>query len=402
VPGALVLVLALLFASRADAQHEGHQAAPARPAQPAQPAAPRPPDRVNGVEPIRCWRQSSAGAIAIGEAFTVTLTCAVYDAENAQVVPDESRLNVASIQMAPFEILGGSHPADVRRGFRRFLQYDYQLRIIGPDAIGHDVNVPPLAISYRIHSRVGSAAALEGRDLNYLLPMMPIKVLSLVPADASDIRDASDTRLAAVESLQFRASLFRVLTYVFTGLAVVMVALAFLPLARSKASAVSAPLDQVSDRAVLRAAVEELTNVQSRTNTAGWSDDDIARALASMRLVAAAAIDRGISRKAGDGTTPVGRLAITNGLLRRRHASVASAVTGEDVLRASSSGPYSATRRQALDDLAAGMRTFTSALYERQPARDSGALDDGVRQAIALARDVAGERRWLRTWWARR
>ena len=61
---------------------------------------------------------------------------------------------------------------------------DYQLRIISRDAIGHDVNIPPLAISYRIHSRVGAAATLEGRDLSYVMPMMPIKVLSLVPADA--------------------------------------------------------------------------------------------------------------------------------------------------------------------------------------------------------------------------
>ena len=152
------------------------------------------PAKVLGWEPIRCWRQSSAGAIAIGETFTVVLTCAVYEGDNAQVIPDESRLGVASIQLAPFEILGGSHPPDVRRDSRRFFQYHYQLRIISRDAIGHDVNIPPLPISYRIHSRVGAAATLEGRDLSYVMPMMPIKVLSLVPADAADIRDASEAK----------------------------------------------------------------------------------------------------------------------------------------------------------------------------------------------------------------
>ena len=76
--------------------------------------------------------------------------------------------------------------------------------IIRPDAIGRDVNIPALTISYRIHSRVGAAATLEGRDLSYLLPMMPIKVLSLVPNDAADIRDASDASLAAVDALRFR------------------------------------------------------------------------------------------------------------------------------------------------------------------------------------------------------
>ena len=135
---------------------------------------------MTSVAPIQCWWQSSTGAVTIGEAFDVTLTCAVLDTEAVQVVPDESRLGVAAIQMAPFEILGGSHPEDAHRLQRRFFQYQYQLRLISADAIGRDVNVPALAIPYRVHTRVGPAAALEGRDLNYLMPTLPIKVLSLV------------------------------------------------------------------------------------------------------------------------------------------------------------------------------------------------------------------------------
>jgi hypothetical protein len=179
--GNRMLLVLMLVASGvvASAQHEQHRP-PASSARLPDPGSQIPPDL--GWEPIRCWRQSSAGAVTVGETFTVVLTCAVFESDNAQVVPDESRLGVATIQMAPFEILGGAHPPDVRRGSRRFFQYDYQLRIIGPDAIGHDVNIPPLAVSYRIHSRVGAAATLEGRDLSYVLPMMPIKVLSLVPA----------------------------------------------------------------------------------------------------------------------------------------------------------------------------------------------------------------------------
>lgn len=402
VQAAVAGALTAALVSPGFAQHEGHQMPPARPAAPVQAPVARPPDRVNGVEPIRCWRQASAGAIAIGETFTVTLTCAIYDGQNAQVVPDESRLNVASIQMAPFEILGGAHPADVRRGFRRFLQYDYQLRIISRDAIGHDVNIPPLTISYRIHSGAGGPAALEGRDLSYLLPMMPIKVLSLVPADAGDIRDASETSLGAVESLRFRASLYRILTYVFGALAAAMAVLALVPLARPKASVAAARRDEVSDRAVLRAAIGELTDVQSRASTAGWSDEDLTRALASARLVAAAAIGRGISRKPVNGAAPPGRLAISDGILRRRRATVASAVTAEDLRRASASGGFSATRQQALDDLAGTLATFSAALYARQPKRESDVFDSGVRQAVALAWDVASERPRWSGWWARR
>ena len=308
--GAVVLAAWVLSATIAiSAQHEGHQPAPPRSA--AKPEPTPQPVKVLGWEPIRCWRQSSAGAVTIGETFTVVLTCAVYEADNAQVIPDESRLGVASIQLAPFEILGGSHPPDVRRGSRRFFQYDYQLRIISRDAIGHDVNIPPLPIAYRIHSRVGAAATLEGRDLSYVMPMMPIKVLSLVPADADDIRDASEASLGAVESLRFRSSLFRVLTFTFVALAAVMAVLAFVPLARSRAA----------------------------------TADDVARA------------------------------------------------------RSNHSAGFSTTRVQQLEGLQAGLSTLTAALYRQEPTRDASALDDAVRHAVAVAKDVSAERSWWSSKW---
>src|SRR4029078_4016740 len=97
--------------------------------------APEPvPQKVLGWEPIRCWPQSTAGAISIREPYSVVVTCEVSEPDNPQVIPDESRLNVASIQMAPFEILGGSHPPDVHRGSRRFFHYDYPLPLLGPPA----------------------------------------------------------------------------------------------------------------------------------------------------------------------------------------------------------------------------------------------------------------------------
>jgi len=289
---------------------------------------------VLGWEPIRCWRRASEGAIAIGQTFSVVVTCAVYEGDNAQVVPDESRLNVASIQMAPFEILGGSHPPDVHRGSRRFFQYHYQLRIIGPDAIGRDVNIPALPISYRIHSRIGAAATLEGRDLSYLLPLMPIKVLSMVPSDASDIRDASEASLAAVDSLRFRSSLFRVLTIVFGALAAVMLVLALVPWARSTSTASSAQLGRVPDRVVLNRVADELGELQKRV-AGGWTDDEVARGLWLTRVIAAAAIDHPISQKAfTGGALPEGRLRVQHGLIKPISVTLSSPATVDDLARA--------------------------------------------------------------------
>ncbi|MEP6782269.1 MAG: hypothetical protein ABI983_01295 [Acidobacteriota bacterium] len=390
-------------------QHEGHQSSPARKA-PA-PVLPAPvPEKVLGWEPIRCWRQSTAGAISIGESFTVVVTCAVFESDNAQVIPDESRLNVASIQMAPFEILGGSHPPDVHRGSRRFLQYDYQLRIISPDAIGQDVNIPPLTISYRIHSRVGAAATLEGRDLSYLMPMMPIKVLSLVPNDASDIRDASEASLAAVDSLRFRSSLFRVLTIVFGALGAVMVVLALLPLARRSRVDSTIERDRIPDRAVMARVIDDLDEVQKRASAEGWSDDMLSRALGDARLVAAAAIGQSISQKpltgnvngSVKGNVPEGRILVGHGLIRANRATVASFVTVNHLAKAAQSASFKTTRQQQLEGLQGALNTFTNALYPKEPRRDVTSLDDAVRYVSGVARDIAKERSWQSSLWARR
>ena len=400
----LFLFLALLVTSVmvAGAQHEQHRT-PAKTERLPAPGSRLPADL--GWEPIRCWRQSSTGAVTIGETFTVVLTCAVYEAENAQVIPDESRLGVASIQLAPFEILGGSHPPDVRRGSRRFFQYDYRLRIISPDAIGHDVNLPPLPISYRIHSRVGAAATLEGRDLSYVMPMMPIKVLSLVPADADDIRDASEASLGVVESIRFRSSVFRVLTFTFAALAAVMAVLAVVPLARSNAARSGKERNRLPDRAILTRAAADLAQVQSRASGEGWADETVARALASMRLIAAAAVGQAISQKpsARNAAVPDGRLLVEHGLLRRSGITVSSAATADDIARArSANGAFSTTRLQQLEGLQTGLSTLTAALYRQAPARDAATIDEAVRQAIAVAKDIARERSWLSTQWARR
>lgn len=352
-----------------------------------------------GWEPIRCWRQVSAGAVTIGETFTVVLTCAVYEGDNAQVVPDESRLGVASIQMAPFEILGGSHPPDVHRGSRRFFQYDYQLRIISPDAPGSDTNIPPLTISYRIHSRVGAAATLEGRDLSYLLPMMPIKVLSLVPADAVDIRDAAEASLGAVESLRFRSSLFNVLAITFGALALVMVVLALVPLARSKRAEETVEAGRLPDRAILSRVVAELGDVQSQATREGWSEALVSRAVSLVRVVAAAAIEQPISQRPvpADGSAQDGRLVVKHGNVRPTIASVSSSVTADDVARAreARTATFSTTRLQQLENLQAGLSAMTAALYRSGATIEGASHDEAVRHAIAVGKDVTAERSWI-------
>ena len=405
--------------SAAAAEGQDHSAhAPAQPA-PARPAQPPPPTatqlRPGGIDPIRCWWQSSAGAITIGQAFNVVLTCAVIETPSMQVVADESRLGVASIQMAPFEILGGSHPADAHRQQRRFLQYHYQLRLISADAIGRDVNVPALSIPYRVHSRVGAAAALEGRDLTYQMPALPIKVLSLVPKEASDIRDASDASLGAVESLRFRGSMFEILALALGAIGVVMAGLALVPLARGARTAGPAAGNRLPERAVAARAAQELADVQSAAG-AGWTDALVARALAAVRVIAGLAIHHPISEKPVTAGAPVpeGRLAVAHGRIKPRQAAVSSAVTAADVARFGSQlhDRVSMTHRHQLEGLQSALAELTAASYRQAPVRDAAVLDEAVRHATEVARQLQGERNaWslLRqgfgargTWWSQR
>ena len=114
---------------------------------------------------------------------------------------------MAGVQLKPFEVVGGEHPADTRAGQRRFFQYRYTLRLIDANEIGQDVSLPRLPITYKVQSRVAADATLAGRDFTYMMPGLTVRVLSQVPNDAFDIRDGSDVGLERIEGLQFRARL---------------------------------------------------------------------------------------------------------------------------------------------------------------------------------------------------
>ena len=183
------------------------------------PAAGQTPGR-EGVEtdPIRCWWKTSVPAVRVGEPFSVVLTCAVVETDVVTVVPSQAELNPDALQLPPFDVIGGSHAADLRTADRRFFQYEYRLRLISEEQFGKDVKVPDLKISYKVRTRVNGESQ-EGRDLAYILPATSVRVLSLVPADASNIRDASAETFDDVGRRLSRATLLRVIGGVLIGFA---------------------------------------------------------------------------------------------------------------------------------------------------------------------------------------
>ena len=209
------------------------------------------------VEPITCWWRSSTSAVRSGEPFTLLLTCAVVETESTKVIPDQSRLDPSVVQLEPFEVIGGSHAPDMRVPGKRFFQYEYRLRLINESAFGGDIDVPELEIGYRIESAVARGEAVQGRDLKYNLQPISIRLLSLVPSDTMDIREAPAAEFAAVEARESRSALLRLIArilFVLSGV-VLLVMVARLVTRGHEVEVVTTTLRDVGERASARTVV---------------------------------------------------------------------------------------------------------------------------------------------------
>jgi hypothetical protein len=358
-------------------------------------AAPQGAPQIMEVDPIRCWWRTSSGAVRVGEAFSVVLTCAVLQNDAVQVVPDETRLDSSVAQMAPWEVIGGSHPADLYSGSRRFFQYEYRLRIINPDVLGKDIKIPDPQIHYRVNSSVGANAALQGREHTYLMPPHSVRVLSLVPVDAPDIRDASNDGFAAAEQLGFRANVLQIVavTAMALGVLVAILGLARLVVRAKKGRVVEKR--GLSDFAVARVASRELSAVQ-REAEGGWNDRAIGRALAATRLAGAKALGRTVSQREARGVEPAeGQIGVGRGI-RRKAMIVSGATTSEEIGRVLDKLPptVDARRREMLENFQSALMTFSTAQYSRQAPIDRGALDEALAKAISATGKLKSELAW--------
>ncbi len=356
------------------------------------PATPVPPAPAGEV-PLQCWWRPAQGAIHVGEIVDVTLTCSALESDTTRAVVDETRLTVAAVQMAPWEIVGGTHPVDTRSGSRRLFQYVYQLRMLDANAIGRDVKLPPLAIPYRVQSRMGADATVAGRDLTHLMPQIPIRVVGQVPGEASDIRDGASASLGEIAALRFRANAWRTGGTVLAALGAVAVIAALLPLAgRLRTSRTRVP-GRASDRAVLAFASSRL-DALSASSAGGWTPEALREAHAAARLVAAVVLGAGVRQKRLDAAeaVPEGRLLLTRQFGRHRSAVTAS-TTAADVTRAieALAPGAGATERATLERLHDGLSALARAQYLRDASASVDA-DEAVRAVRDIGRDTARQR----------
>jgi hypothetical protein len=354
-------------------------------------------------DPLQCWWRTSAGAVRVGEPFTVVLTCAVLETDEVTVVADQTRLEPSVVQFAPFEVLGGTHGADLRTDQRRFFQYEYRLRLIADGMFGKDVALPETKISYRVQSKVGQKTSLQGRDQTYVMPAQSMRVLSLVPADAADIRDtsASDT-FGDLDQRAFRANLFTVIGSVLFVLAALMAILGLVRLFQRYRKPAVASERLISDRAILGGVGRELSSVQRDRDAGSWTPELASRAIGALRIAATYAVGRPVSqmpasRLLADGgeTAEPGRLILKAGWPRGKRIAVSGAVTPQTITRVLARPGTTAARTTLLESLSQALASFTAATFNREGKLDDAALDEALATAKQVLRRMKFEQWWF-------
>ncbi len=321
------------------------------------------------VEPIKCWWRTSTSAVRTGEAFDMRLTCAVVETEATKVVPDLSKLDPTVVQLPPFEVTGGTHAGDLVTVGKRFFQYDYRMRLIAEDAFGADVAVPPLEVTYRVESKVTGGDSVQGRELSYALPHASVKLISVVPDDTSDIREAPASAFAAIEDRDSRAALYRTVATVLFALAGVMVVVTLIGMLRSMTRTTAAARAHLGPRAILRHAASELNDVQ-RAGRGGWTPELTGRALSAARIAGSYASGRAVNQRPVGMNDPLvdGALLVGRGM-GRAQIYVSGSVTAE-----SATDPT----------LAEALKTLTVSRYGRDGKFTDA--DDAVATAIRITK----------------
>jgi hypothetical protein len=354
-------------------------------------------------DPITCWWRAGAGGVRIGEPFPVVLTCSLLRAEAVRVLADESGLDPSVVQLPPFDVVGGKRANEVVTAGRRFVQYDYVLRIIGENAFGRDVSLPPLQLTYRIESQVpggSTAAAVQGRDFTYALPPLSIRVLSLVPDTATDIREAPIATFDEIADRAFRGTMLRVAAGIAFVAAAIVAALALLGLARRRRAASAVPGRVLPDSVILESVNRELSAVREESRS-GWTAALTGRALAALRIAAAYEAGRPVTQTLAEAGAVAadGQLAI-NGRMR----GVALISGSETSARMEAAPPSPGLRRASVDrTLREGLARFTEARYGRDGTFDARRLDESLDDGLRIVEQLTErrkpglrERLWMR------
>ena len=352
-------------------------------------------------DPIRCWWRTTTSAVRVGETFTVVLTCAILELDTVKVVADQTRLDATAVQLAPFEVVGGVHPPDLRTEDHRLFQYEYKLRIINDRSFGTDIKLPQMRLSYRVQTRAIAGGSIEGREQLYVLPVESIRVLSTVPADATDIRAAPPVTFADIEARSFGANTRIIAGGVSFALAGVAGLVAAVQLVRRYRAKKPETTRLASDPVILREVDRELEAVQRQREATGWTSELAARALALFRIAAGYALLQPVNQAEAaraNGAETGAVIVTTRGWRgRSKHVIVSGTATPETLAQAriatpaNGSGSSDPRRMERLQNVLA---EFTRAGYGRSDRLDAAALDGSMTAGRDVVRQLKSEHAW--------
>ena len=352
-----------------------------------------------GVEthPMSCWWKTDKNAVRVGEPFGLTLTCRVMETDRVAVVPDVSEIEPASIQLTPFDVLEGTRYEDMIAPPWRYLQYVYTVRLLGEEFFGRDVAIPPTNVTFRV--RTGGAEIVEGSEHTYVLPSMPMRILSLLPVEAADIRDPAVDTFGDIAARRFRATMELVASAIVFGFAAVLLMMAGLRVTERFRTRGPAVERTVPVRTVLGGCLHEVERVRAEAAREGWTPGLAGRALAPFRVAGAIALSQPVAQTlvAGDAPAREGQIALRHGLLRRRRALVSAAITAEavDRLRRAGNGARPpGVDQDGLDQIREALAGLTAARYGRDGGVEGQDLDRMLDNGHGALRRLRVARLW--------
>jgi hypothetical protein len=368
-------------------------AAPAWAQAPPQPAARSAKPGQVETDPIRCWWKADRTAVRVGERFGLALTCGVIETGPVTVVAAVNQLEGGALALTPFDVVSSVRREDVVSPPWRYFQFEYVVRMLNDGFFGQDVNIPALTVTYNLKVE---GAESEGRDQSYILPALPMKVMSVVPRGAADIRDASDQTFALSESRRFRASADMVASGVLYAFAAVLAGLAVVAgTARFRTRAVGA-VRPVSTPSVLAGSLKALEEVKAQA-AGGWTPELARRAQSALRLGGAVALGRPVSQifVSREESEHDGQVAVTTGLLRPRRALVSASTTAANIAAQLTNGHRPAPKRRAmLEQLGESLTVFNAAGYGRTAEADAIALNAALSEGTEAVRRLRSTTLW--------
>jgi hypothetical protein len=328
----------------------------------------------------------------VGERFVLALTCSVIETSRVTVVPNLDLLDPGAIQVAPFEVLGGVRHEDIKAGPWRYFQYEYTLRLIEDNFFRLDVDIPALNLTYNVEMTAG-AAAQQGRDHTYTLPALPIRINSLVPRNATGIRDASRETFADIETREFRARGELVAAAILFGFAVVLFGVGFGKLISRIRNRLPVTARNLTTAALMRACVGEAARLAARQSSARWTPESAGQALAVFRVAGAVALSQPVAQvEAPKGALPLeGQLLLRKFWLGSKRVLISAPVTERALssrLAASNGKALGAQPHAVLEGIRQALAVFSAASYTRNAVLDPAALDLALQQGMAALRQL--------------